>query len=62
MELDGEKVTKTYENEFWNRHSANNWMFLHCFDNNQTIKKINVKKPGIAFYNNPITASSVWHR
>ena len=52
IEFDGEKVPKTHENEFWNKHHAKNWIVFAFFGNNQTIQKINTKKQnhGVAFY------------
>ena len=31
IEFDGEKVPKTYENEFWNRHNAKDWRIFTVF-------------------------------
>ena len=52
IEFDGEKVPKTYENEFWNQHIAENWMVVAFFSISQTIIQESMQKsktPGLHF-------------
>ena len=51
MEFDGEKVPKTYENEFWNQHNAIVLIVFAFFGNIQIMQKSiqKSKTPGLHF-------------